>query len=255
MTMHLFDLSGRIGLITGSSRGLGLVMARGLAQAGATVVLNGRNEEHLQKAVASLQSEGLRASGFAFDVTRREQVNEQISLIEKKFGQIDILVNNAGIQIRAPLEEFKEENWRQLLDVNLTGVFLVSQAVVKGMIRRRAGKIINICSLQSEVGRQTIAPYAASKGGLKMLTKGMAVDWGRYNIQINGIGPGYFITDITKPLADNADFDRWLKSRTPANRWGDPQEILGASIFLASDASNFINGQIIYVDGGILASL
>jgi gluconate 5-dehydrogenase len=255
MTMRLFDLGGKIGLITGSSRGLGLVMAKGLAQAGATVVLNGRNEERLLKAVASLQSEGLRASGYAFDVNRKEQVTEQISLIEKKFGQIDILVNNAGIQIRGPLEEFKEENFRQLLDVNLTGVFLVSQAVARGMIRRKTGKIINICSLQSEVGRQTIAPYAASKGGLKMLTKGMAVDWGRYNIQTNGIGPGYFITDITKPLADDADFDRWLKSRTPANRWGDPQEILGALIFLASDASNFINGQIIYVDGGILASL
>jgi gluconate 5-dehydrogenase len=255
MTSRRFDVSGKIVLITGSSRGLGLVMAKGLAEAGAVVVLNGRNEEHLLKAVASLREDFPEVSGYAFDVTSKAQVKRQVSRIEEKLGKIDVLINNAGIQKRAPLEEFEEEDWRQLLEVNLTGVFLVSQAVALGMIRRKAGKIINICSLQSEVGRKTIAPYAASKGGLKMLTKGMAVDWGRYNIQVNGIGPGYFITDITKPLADDPDFDRWLKNRTPANRWGDPEEIMGAAILLASDASNFINGQIIYVDGGILATL
>jgi gluconate 5-dehydrogenase len=255
MSLELFDLSGKTALITGSSRGLGYVMARGLAQAGAHVVLNGLDGERLKKAVAALQGEGLAASGFAFDVTSREQVNAEVQRIEEQRGQIDVLVNNTGIQIRGPLEEFTEESWQRLLDVNLTGVFHVSQAVIKGMIRRKSGRIINICSLQSELGRQTIAPYAASKGGLKMLTRAMAVEWGKHNIQVNGIGPGYFITDITRPLAENPEFDGWLKNRTPARRWGNPEELVGTVVFLASDAASFINGQIIYVDGGILAGM
>ena len=255
MIQSLLDLKGKIALVTGSSHGLGLVVARGLGNAGATVVLNGRDRTRLDKACCDLRAEGLKVSGYVFDVTASDQIQAQVSLIREEIGPIDILVNNAGIQIRASLEDFEEENWKRLIDINLTGTFLVSRAVGKDMIRRQSGKIINICSLQSEVGRQTIAPYAASKGGVKMLTKGMATDWGKYNIQVNGIGPGYFMTEMTRPLADNAEFDRWLKTRTPAGRWGDPEELVGTAIFLASKASSFINGQIIYVDGGVLACL
>ncbi len=251
----LFDLSGRIALITGSSQGLGLILARGLGQAGATIVLNGRNEEKLRKAVEHLSQEGLIVYGYPFDVTNSPQIQEKIPAIEREVGPIEILVNNAGIQRRAPLETFEEAVWRELIEINLTGVFLVTKHVVQGMIARKAGKIINICSLQSELGRVTIAPYTASKGGLKMLTKGMATDWGKYNIQVNGLGPGYFITEMTKPLAENPKFDTWLRGRTPMNRWGDPAELIGALIFLASRASNFVTGQILYVDGGILATI
>jgi len=252
---ELFGLQGKIALITGSSQGLGLVLARGLGKAGVTVVLNGRNEEKLHKAVAELSEEGLTVHGCAFDVTDSTQIREKISVLEQDVGPIDILVNNAGIQRRAPLETFEESAWRELIETNLTGVFLVTRQVVQGMIARKSGKIINICSLQSEVGRVTIAPYTASKGGLKMLTKAMATDWGKYNIQINAIGPGYFITKMTKPLVENPQFDSWLKSRTPMERWGDPSELIGTVIFLASRASSFITGQIIYVDGGILATI
>ncbi len=255
MTQTLFDLKGKIALVTGSSHGLGLTVARGLAKAGATVVLNGRDKLRLDTACSDLRAEGLKASGYAFDVTASSEIEAQLSLIREEIGPIDILVNNAGIQIRAPLEDYKEEDWKRLIDINLTAAFLVSRAVVKDMIRRQRGKIINICSLQSELGRQTITPYAASKGGMKMLTRGMATEWGKHNIQVNGIGPGYFMTEMTQALADNPEFDRWLKARTPAGRWGKPEELVGTAIFLASEASSFINGQIIYVDGGVLACI
>jgi len=252
---NLFSLVGKTALITGSSRGLGYVIAKGLGLAGAKIVLNGRNEERLEKAVNQLKKEGFNVDGYSFDITKKQEIDEKISLIEKETGSIDILINNAGIQKRALLIEMEELSWREVIETNLTGVFLVSQRVVKGMIAKKSGKIINICSLQSELGRATIAPYAAAKGGLKMLTKNMTVEWARYNIQINGIGPGYFITEMTHPLAENTQFDQWLKNRTPAHRWGQPEELIGTAIFLASPASDFINGQIIYVDGGILASI
>ena len=173
--------------------------------------------------------------------------------MKKKLAPIDVLVNNAGIQIRAPLHEFDAENWRKILDINLTGAFLTSKAVVQGMIKRKAGKIINICSIQSELARPTIAPYTASKGGLKLLTRGMATDWGKYNIQVNGIAPGYFKTEMTKSLYEDEKFDAWLCSRVPANRWGDPEELVGGAIFLASKASDYVNGHIIFIDGGLMA--
>jgi gluconate 5-dehydrogenase len=188
-------------------------------------------------------------------VVKRERVEEQVSRIETEVGPIDILVNNAGIQSRAPTAEMEESEWRRVLDINLTGVFLATQPVARGMIRRKRGKIINICSLLSEVGRPTIAPYAAAKGGVKMLTRTMAVEWAKYNIQCNGIGPGYFATEMNTALINDPQFDSWIKSRTPAGRWGRPEELIGTAVFLASEASSFLTGQIIYVDGGVLASL
>ncbi|KPJ73445.1 MAG: gluconate 5-dehydrogenase [Planctomycetes bacterium DG_20] len=255
MSGDLFDLTGRLAVVTGSSRGLGLTLARGLGEAGATVVLNGRDEERLAAAVAALEADGLAASGCAFDVTDAASIDRGVGEIEDRIGPIDILVNNAGIQRRGPLEALDEKAWREVIDTNLTGVFLVSRRVARGMIERRRGKIVNICSLMSELGRETTANYAASKGGLKMLTRAMAVEWARYNIQANGIGPGYFLTEMTRPLADDPKFDAWIRGRTPAGRWGDPAELVGAAVFLASAASDFVNGQVIYVDGGILAAL
>jgi len=253
MSTKLFDLTGKTALITGSSRGLGLVMAKGLGQAGATVILNGRHQDTLDAAVKALADDGIAAHGFVFDVCDKEQVRRRVALIEESIGAIDILINNAGIQIRSPLEEFEEDNWQKIIDTNLTSAFIVSKYVAQKMIARRRGKIINICSMQSELGRPTISPYAASKGGLKMLTKGMAAEWGKYNIQVNGIGPGYFITEMTQKLVDDEKFNAWLCGRTPANRWGDPKELIGAAIFLSSAASSYVNGHILYVDGGMLA--
>lgn len=255
MNGKLFDLNGKTALVTGSSRGLGLVFARGLAQAGATVVLNGRSGEILQQAVAVLKGEGLDATGYSFDVVNTQQVTEQVGRIEREIGPIDILVNSAGIQKRAPILDTEEAVWREVLDVNLTGVFLTSQVIAKGMVERRQGKIINICSMMSEVGRPTIAPYTAAKGGVKMLTRAMAVEWAKYNVQVNGLGPGYFATEMNKALIQDPEFDRWIRQRTPAGRWGKPEELIGAAVFLASRASDFVTGQILYVDGGILASL
>ncbi len=251
----MFSLAGKTALITGSSRGLGLTIARGLAKAGAMIILNGRDESSLKWAADELTSEGLNASFTVFNVTNEEQIRDKINLIESQTGGIHILVNNAGIQKRKPLDQMSIEEWQSVLDINLTGAFLTTREVVKGMIRRENGKIINICSLMSEVGRETTGNYSSAKGGLKMLTRAMAVEWARYNIQVNGIGPGYFLTDLTKPLADDPEFDSWLKRRTPAGRWGKPEELVGAAVFLSSDASSFINGQIIYVDGGFLASV
>ncbi|MFW6223177.1 MAG: SDR family NAD(P)-dependent oxidoreductase [Bacteroidota bacterium] len=253
--MTLFDLSDKVVLISGSSGGIGYALAKGLGEAGATLVLNGRNKTKLNNTVNELNNRGYKVFGYPFDITRSKDVNEQVLAIEKEVGPIDVLVNNAGIQHRQPLEEFSEKKWKEIMDVNLNGAFIVSKSVVKGMIKRKRGKIINTCSLMSEVGRKTIAAYTASKGGLKMLTRAMTVDWAEYNIQVNGIGPGYFLTDMTQPLADDESFDGWIKSRTPAKRWGKPDELAGTIIYLASDASNFVNGQVIYVDGGILAAL
>ncbi len=255
MAHNLFDLRGKVALIAGSSHGLGFAIARGLRQAGATLVLNGRDEEKLQKAVSLLSREGLTVCGYAFDVTDEEKIQASVPLIEEEVGPIHILVNSAGIQRRGPLESIEEATWREVIDINLTGVFLASKHVAQRMIPRKSGKIINICSLMSEFGRPTTGPYAASKGGVKMLTKAMAVEWAKYNIQVNGIGPGYFLTPMTKPLSEDSKFDAWIRSRTPAGRWGDPAELVGTAVYLASSASNFVTGQIIYVDGGILAAL
>jgi len=255
MNHHLFDLTGKVALVTGSYQGLGLALARGLGRAGATIVLNGRSEERLQKAVSTLSGEGLKVSGCSFDVANAAQLQEKIPVLEREVGRIDVLVNNAGIQRRSPLEQFEERVWREVLDINLTGLFLVTRQVVQGMIARKAGKIINICSLMSEMGRPTVGAYTAAKGGVKMLTKAMALEWGKYNIQVNGIGPGYFATEMNRPLKEDPKFDAWIRSRTPMGRWGEPEELVGAAIFLASRASDFVTGQIIYVDGGILAAL
>jgi len=255
MRTALFDLTGRVILVTGSSQGLGYTLARGLAQAGANVILNGRSPDRLDDAVTSLREASLDARGYAFDVTDGQAVASTIARIEREVGPIDVLVNNAGIQRRAPLEQFDTAVWREVLDTNLTAPFLVGQQVARGMIARGAGKIINICSLMSEVGRPTIAPYATAKGGLKMLTRAMATEWARHNIQVNGIGPGYFRTEMNRALFEDEQFDAWITARTPARRWGEPEELIGPAVFLASEASSFVNGQIIYVDGGILASL
>lgn len=250
-----FDLTGRIALVTGSATGIGFALARGLAQAGAHVVLNGRNKEKLAWATQQLQQQGLHISSAAFDAANGEAVSAAIDKIETEIGAIDILVNNAGMQRRAPLEQFAEADWHELMRTNLDTVFLVGQAVARHMIERRHGKIINICSVQSELGRPGIAPYTASKGAVKMLTKGMAIDWGKYGIQVNGLGPGYFKTELTQALVDDKVFTEWLVNRTPSRKWGDVEELVGAAVFLASPASNFVNGHVLYVDGGVTAAL
>jgi len=250
-----FNLDGRLALITGSSAGIGFGLARGLAQAGATVVLNARNEEKLLAAAAQLRSEGFTVHSRCFDVTLEDEVQSAVQDIETNIGAIDILINNAGMQRRAPLEEFKASDWHELMRTNLDSVFLVGQSVAKAMIPRKRGKIINICSVQSEMGRPNIAPYMASKGGVKMLTKGMAIDWGPHGINVNGIGPGYFKTELNEKLVNDPQFSDWLIKRTPTRRWGDVEELTGAAVFLASDASSFVNGHILYVDGGVTATL
>jgi gluconate 5-dehydrogenase len=253
--LKAFDLSGRIALITGSSAGIGYALARGLADAGAAVVLNGRDESKLARAADSLRGEGATVHAMAFDVTSAESVSAAIARIERDIAPIDILVNNAGIQRRAPLAEFPEEQWQELMRTNVDSVFLVGQAVARHMIARGRGKIINICSVQSELGRPNIAPYAATKGAVKMLTKGMAIDWGPHGLQVNGLGPGYFKTELTAPLVNDAEFSKWLIGRTPSRRWGDVEDLAGAAVFLASPASDFVNGHILYVDGGVTATL
>jgi gluconate 5-dehydrogenase len=241
----LFDLSGRTALVTGSTRGLGLALARALAGAGARVGINGRSLETCEAAAAGIDG----AFAAPFDVTDEAAVSAGIAAA----GQVDILVNNAGIQMRGPLEQFSLEQWRQVIDANLTSAFLVGRAVAPQMIERGRGKIVNTCSVTSEVGRDTIGPYTASKGALKMLTRAMCADWGRHGIQANGIGPGYFRTEINTVLQEDPEFDAWIRGRVPAGRWGEPSELGGAVVFLASAASDFVNGQILYVDGGLLA--
>ncbi|MBN2212003.1 MAG: SDR family oxidoreductase [Sedimentisphaerales bacterium] len=252
--MDLFDLTGKRALITGSSRGIGYTIAEGLASAGAEIILNSRHQGQLDAAVEKLRATGATVAGRCFDVAEEKAVPAAIAEIEEAIGPIDILVNNAGINLRAPLAEYPLENWHTLMSVNLTGVFVVTQAVVRYMIPRRCGKIINICSANSEVARPIIGPYSASKGAVKMLTKAMAVEWAQYNIQANGLGPGYFLTELTKPIAANPEFDQAIRGRTPAGKWGDVEDLKGPAIFLASAASDFVNGHILFVDGGFLAS-
>ena len=254
-SMKLFDLSGRTALVTGASAGIGYALARGLAGAGARIVLNARNRDKLEDAAERLRAEGSVVVTAPFDVTDAAAVIDGVGRIEAEAGPIDILVNNAGMQSRAPLEVFETSKWHELMRTNLDSVFFVGQSVARHMIDRRRGKIINICSVQSELGRPNIAPYTASKGAVKMLTKGMAIDWGQYNIQVNGLGPGYFKTELTAALVDDLEFTRWLVGRTPSRRWGDVEDLVGAAVFLASDASNFVNGHVLYVDGGVTATL
>lgn len=251
----IFDLTGRTALITGSSQGLGLALARGLGAAGASLVLNGRDVTKLAAAAATLRAEGLNVTTAAFDVTNAEAIAQAVARVETEVAPIDILVNNAGIHRRAPLAEMTETQWREVLDTNLTSAFLVTRQVAPRMIARRSGKIINTCSLMSEACRPSTGNYAAAKGGLKMLTRAMATEWACHNLQINAIGPGYFATELTQPLVDNPEFNKWICGRTPAGRWGRPEELVGTAVFLASGASNFVNGQIIYVDGGLLSAI
>lgn len=253
--MRLFDLTDRIALVTGSSQGLGFAMARGLGEAGATVVLNGRDPARLEQARQSLLASNIKACACAFDVTVEDHVTRAVARIEEEIGPISILVNNAGVNLRGALENFEAARWRQQMQLNLDAVFLMTQAVGKRMISRRAGKIINIVSLMSEGGRPSTAPYAASKGAVKMFTKATAVEWAGHNIQVNAIGPGYFVTPLTAPLRADPEFDRWVCTRTPAGRWGCLEELAGAVIFFASAAADFITGQVLYVDGGWLAAL
>ena len=253
--LDTFRLDGRLALVTGSSAGIGLAIARGLAQAGARVVLNGRNRSTLRDAAALLTLEGLEVHTQAFDVTDSAAIQDGVATIEERFGPLDILVNNAGMQRRGPLEDYSEQHWRELISTNLDSAFLVGQAVARAMIPRKRGRIINICSVQSELGRPNIAPYSASKGAVKMLTKGMAIDWGQHGINVNGLGPGYFKTELTDALVKDKQFSAWLIGRTPSRRWGNVEDLTGAAVFLASDASNFVNGHILYVDGGVTATL
>ncbi|EES0863925.1 gluconate 5-dehydrogenase [Escherichia coli] len=252
---NIFDLSGKRVLITGSGRGIGFLLAKGLGDYGAEIIINDLNQEVVVQAVEQLKSHSIVATGIAFDVSDKKQVVDSLYQIESEIGAIDILINNAGIQRRHSLIEFPEKDWDDIIDINQKSVFLLSQEIAKYMIQRGKGKIINICSMQSELGRETITPYAASKGAVKMLTKGLCVELAKHNIQVNGIGPGYFDTEMTKALVNDEAFSSWLFTRTPAARWGKPEELVGAAIYLSSSASDFVNGHIIYVDGGILASI
>jgi gluconate 5-dehydrogenase len=257
MSINLFDLTGKVALVTGGTHGLGQAMATGLGNAGATLVINGASsQEKLDVAVATYKSLGIKAHGYLFDVTNEEEVIKNISAIEKEVGPIDILVNNAGMIKRIPLEDMEVADFEEVIKVDLISPFIMSKHVVKGMIARKQGKIINICSMMSELGRSTVGAYAAAKGGLKMLTKNMATEWAKHNIQVNGIGPGYFATTQTEPIrVDGHPFNEFILGRTPAARWGDPEDLQGAAIFLSSKASDFVNGHILYVDGGILATI
>ncbi len=257
MSIALFDVKGKVALVTGSTHGLGMSMARGLGLAGATIIVNGNSsQEKIDKAVAQYKSEGITAHGYKFNVTNEAEVSTAISKIEAEVGTIDILINNAGIIKRTPLVEMEVADFKEVIDVDLVSPFIVSKHVVKDMIERKAGKIINICSMMSELGRNSVGAYAAAKGGLKMLTQNMATEWAKHNIQVNGIGPGYFATSQTAPIrVDGHPFNDFIVNRTPAAKWGDPDDLAGAAIFLASKASDFVNGHIVYVDGGILATI
>jgi gluconate 5-dehydrogenase len=255
MPNSLFSLEGKIALVTGSSQGIGFALAKGLAAHGATVIINGRDQTKVDTAVAELAAGGYNAHGSNFDVTDLEAVKSAVNQIEAETGAIDILVNNAGMQFRAPLEDFPEDKWQQLLQTNISSVFYTGQSVAKHMIKRGRGKIINIASVQSELARPSIAPYTATKGAVRNLTRGMCTDWAKYGLQINAIAPGYFKTPLNQALIDNPEFSAWLEKRTPAGRWGNVEELVGAAVFLASDASSFVNGQVIHIDGGITASL
>lgn len=255
MTFPLFDLSGKIALVTGAHRGLGFAIAQGLARAGAEVILNGRNAEALAAAAQTLDAQGLAVESSAFDVTDRDAVRASVAVLEREHGAIDILVNNAGIQRRKAFAEVAQDDWDALIATNLTAPFIVSQAIVPGMIARKRGKIVNIASLMSELARPTIVPYTAAKGGVRQLTRGMAVELAQHNIQVNAIAPGYFATEMNRALIDNAEFNAWVCKRTPAGRWGQPEEIAGLAVFLASRASDYITGQLLVIDGGMSVSL
>jgi gluconate 5-dehydrogenase len=256
MPYPLFSLEGRLALVTGSSQGIGFALAKGLAAHGATVIINGRNKAKVDAAVAALRATGDGSVyGSDFDVTNLNAVKTGVNRIEAEIGAIDILINNAGMQFRAPLEDFPEDKWLQLLQTNISSVFYTGQTVARYMIERGRGKIINIASVQSELARPSIAPYTATKGAVRNLTRGMCTDWAKYGLQINAIAPGYFKTPLNQALIDNPDFSAWLEKRTPAGRWGNVEELVGAAVFLASDASSFVNGQVIHIDGGITASL
>ncbi|MFZ6663572.1 gluconate 5-dehydrogenase [Peijinzhouia sedimentorum] len=253
---NLFDLSGKTALVTGATHGLGMAMAKALANNGATLIINGHTPAKMEKALAEYKADGIEAHGYLFDVTDEQAVDQYISEIETKFGSIDILVNNAGKIMREPALEMKVSDFRSVIDVDLVSPFIMAQRVAKGMVRNGGGKIINICSMMSELGRDTVTAYAAAKGGLKMLTRNLATEWARLNIQVNGIGPGYFATEQTAPIrVSGHPMNEFIINRTPAGRWGNPEDLAGTTIFLASEASNFVNGQIIYVDGGILATI
>lgn len=249
---NYFDVKDKVILITGSTRGIGFALAQGLLGVGAKVIINGRDSTKTNEVVKEL---GENAFGCAFDVTDSNAVNIGIQQIEETVGPIDVLINNAGIQRRSPLEELSEVDWETVINVNLSSAFYVSQSVFKYMKPRLRGKIIHITSLNAEAARPGIANYCAAKGGLKMLMKSMATEWGQYNIQTNAIGPGYFLTDLTEPLANDPNFDKWVKSKVPLQRWGNPEELIGTAIYLSSSASNYVNGHTVYVDGGWQAAL
>lgn len=251
----MFDLKKRICLITGSYRGIGKGIAESLGKANGVVIINGRNAEGVHQAVERLKQQGIEACGFSFDITDREAITANIEKIEHDLGSIDVLINNAGMNIRNPIEDITDEDWDRLMNLNIKAVLYLSQGVGKRMVERKKGKIIMIGSLMCEAARPHVLLYAASKGAVKMMVKSMAVEWGRHNIQVNGIGPGYIETEMTKPLMEDKEFNAWVLQRTPAGRWGTPEDVGGAAVFLASDASDFINGQMIYVDGGWLAAL
>lgn len=257
--LNSFSLEGKVALVTGAAYGIGFAMAEALAGAGAKIAFNCRRQEHMDTALAAYKEKGIDAKGYLCDVTDEAAVQEMVKDIAKELGTIDILVNNAGIIKRIPMAEMSVDDFRQVVDIDLTAAFIMSKAVIPGMKEKGRGKIINICSMMSELGRETVSAYAAAKGGLKMLTRNIASEYGQYNIQCNGIGPGYIATPQTAPLREpQADgsphpFDKFIISKTPAARWGDPEDLMGPMIFLASDASNFVNGHILYVDGGILA--
>ena len=252
---NLFDLTGRLALITGSSQGIGYALAEGLAQYGAEVIINGRTAETVQRAVESLRDQGLSAHAAVFNVTSKDAAAQGIAAIEADIGPLDILINNAGMQFRTPLEHFPADKWELLLTTNISSVFYVGQAAAQGMIARGQGKIINIASVQSELARPGIAPYTATKGAVRNLTRGMCADWAKHGLQINAIAPGYFKTPLNQALVDNPEFSSWLEKRTPAGRWGNVEELVGAAVFLSGRGSSFINGHTLYVDGGITTCL
>jgi gluconate 5-dehydrogenase len=251
----LFDLTGRTALVTGSSRGLGRAIADGLAAAGASIIVNGVDPVRTRETAAAFVEAGYQADAAPFDVTSVAAVTAAFEDFDARGIQVDILVNNAGIQFRKPMVDLATEDWRRVIDTNLTSAFVIGREAAKRMIPRGRGKIINIGSLTSELARATVAPYTVAKGGVKMLTRAMAAEWAAHGLQANAIGPGYMITDMNQALLDNPEFDAWVKKRTPAGRWGRPEELIGAAVFLASPASDYVNGQIIYVDGGMISVL
>lgn len=257
MSTELFNLTGKIALVTGSTHGLGMAMARGLGLAGAIIVVNGNSsQEKIDEALAVYKREGIQAVGYKFNVSSEKEVMEAVSRIELEVGPIAILINNAGIIKRTPLLEMEVADFKEVIDIDLVSPFIVSKHVVKNMVQRKQGKVINICSMMSELGRNSVGAYAAAKGGLKMLTQNMATEWAKHNIQVNGIGPGYFATTQTAPIrVAGHPFNDFIINRTPAAKWGDPNDLAGAAIFLSSKASDFVNGHIVYVDGGILATI